>query len=237
VTTVLIVEADPVLAAAIANNASAAGFSASTAGTGRRGLALLRHDSPDACVVGLTLPDLDVRRLIEVARADGIETPIIVVSAQATEKDRRQAAQIGADDYILEPFSMNELVARIRAATRRLDRLGEAQEDVIEIEELRIDGREVQAYVDGKSADLTPTEYRLLETLARGRGRVISRDEVLQKIWGRHLSHRDRTVDVYVRRLRKKVDDAAPSHTFIQTRFGVGYELEPEPKPAGSEPG
>jgi len=218
------------MAAAIVTNASAAGFSASVAGTGRRGLAQLRHESPDACVVGLTLPDLDARRLIELARADGIDTPMIVVCAQATEDERRQAARIGADDYILKPFSMNELVARLRAATRPLARLDDVEAEVIEIEELRIDAREVQAYVAGKSADLTPTEYRLLETLARGRGRVISRDEVLQKIWGRHLSYRDRTVDVYVRRLRKKVDDAAPMHTFIQTRFGVGYQLEPQPK-------
>jgi two-component system, OmpR family, KDP operon response regulator KdpE len=230
VTTVLIVEGDPAMAAAIADSASAAGFSASIAGSGRRGLAQLRHDRPDACILGRTLPDLDVRRLIELARADGVATPIIVVCAQATEDDRNRVAQIGADDYIFKPFSMNELVERLRAATRRHGRPTEAEADVIEIEELLIDARRVQAYVDGKSANLTPTEYRLLETLARGRGRVISRDEVLLKIWGRHLSHRDRTVDVYVRRLRKKVDDAATTHTFIQTRFGVGYELEPEPK-------
>src|SRR5262249_34539071 len=157
-------------------------------------------------------------------------TRISVGCAKETEEDRRQAAQLGAEDYILKPFSMNELVARIRAATRPLDGLDDVDADVIEIEELRIDAREVQAYVDGKSADLTPTEYRLLETLARGRGRVISRDEVLQKIWGRHLSYRDRTVDVYGRRLRKNVDAAPRAHTFSQPRLGVGYQLEPEPK-------
>ena len=106
------------------------------------------------------------------------------------------------------------------------DRRGEA----IEIEELRIDPREVQAFVDGKSAGLTPTEFKLLYTLALDRGRVVTRDELLQKVWGRRETHRDRTVDVFVRRLRQKVDRIAPTHTFIHTRFGVGYKLEPEAK-------
>jgi DNA-binding response OmpR family regulator len=88
----------------------------------------------------------------------------------------------------------------------------------------------VQAFVAGESAALTPTEFKLLYTLALDRGRVVTRDELLQKVWGRRETHRDRTVDVFVRRLRKKVDDQAPRHTFIQTRFGVGYKLEPVPK-------
>jgi DNA-binding response OmpR family regulator len=88
----------------------------------------------------------------------------------------------------------------------------------------------VQAFVGGKSAGLTPTEFRLLYTLALDRGRVVTRDELLQKVWGRRETHRDRTVDVFVRRLRQKIDRPAPRHSFIQTRFGVGYKLEPEPK-------
>ncbi len=102
--------------------------------------------------------------------------------------------------------------------------------DPIEIEELRIDPLNVQAYLDGESADLTPTEFRLLYALALERGRVVTRDELLQKLWGRREGHRDRTVDVFVRKLRDKIDRKAPRHTFIQTRYGVGYKLEPEPK-------
>ena len=97
----------------------------------------------------------------------------------------------------------------------------------IDIEELRIDPDDVQAYLDGKSVELTPTEFRLLYALALERGRVVTRDELLQRLWGRRQSHRDRTVDVFVRRLRDKVDRRAPRHTFIQTRYGVGYKLEP----------
>jgi DNA-binding response OmpR family regulator len=123
---------------------------------------------------------------------------------------------------------MNELVARVRAASRRsLRRDDSARGESIEIEELRIDPREVQAFVDGESADLTPTEFRLLYQLALERGRVVTRDELLQKIWGRREAHRDRTVDVFVRRLREKVDRRASRHTFIQTRYGVGYRLDP----------
>ena len=126
---------------------------------------------------------------------------------------------------------MPELVARVNAAARRGVRAPEATRgEPIELEELRIDPREVQAYVDGESAGLTPTEFRLLYQLALDRGRVVTRDELLQKLWGRRESRRDRTVDVFVRRLRDKIDGRAPRHTFIQTRYGVGYKLEPEPK-------
>src|SRR5438046_1623620 len=92
------------------------------------------------------------------------------------------------------------------------------------------DPGEVQAYIDGESAELTPTEFRLLYQLALERGRVVTRDELLQKLWGRRETHRDRTVDVFVRRLRDKIDRRATRHTFIQTRYGVGYRLEPVDK-------
>ncbi len=126
---------------------------------------------------------------------------------------------------------MAELVARVNAAVRRGVRAPEpSRGEVIEVEELRIDPREVQAYVGGESCRLTPTEFRLLYQLALDQDRVVTRDELLQKLWGRRESRRDRTVDVFVRRLREKVDGRAPRHTFIQTRYGVGYRLEPVAK-------
>src|SRR5919197_5046012 len=119
---------------------------------------------------------------------------------------------------------MKELVARVRAAARRGARPQETERgDAIQIEELTIDPRRVQAFIDGTSVDLTPTEFRLLYALALEQGRVLTRDELLQKLWGRRQTHRDRTVDVFVRRLRDKVDRPASTHTFIQTRYGVGY--------------
>ncbi len=228
---VLIVEDDEVIAQGMARHLGAAGFDPVWVGNGDQGLARLRYEKPDVCVLDLMLPGLDGWKLIETVRSEGIGTPIVVVSARGTEHDRVHALEIGADDYLVKPFSMKELVARTRAAARRGVRREESPRgEAIEIEELRIDPREVQAYVDGESAELTPTEFRLLYQLALDRGRVVTRDELLQKLWGRRESHRDRTVDVFVRRLREKVDRRAGQHTFIQTRYGVGYRLEPVPK-------
>jgi DNA-binding response OmpR family regulator len=228
---VLIVEDDSVIADGMARHLSSAGFDPVVVGKGEQGLARLRFERPDVLVLDLMLPERDGWSVIESARAEGIGTPIVVVSARGTEHDRIHALEIGADDYLVKPFSMNELVARVRAASRRAARRDDAPRgEPIEIEELRIDPREVQAFVEGKSVDLTPTEFRLLYQLALERGRVVTRDELLQKIWGRREAHRDRTVDVFVRRLRDKVDRRAPRHTFIQTRYGVGYRLEPVSK-------
>jgi DNA-binding response OmpR family regulator len=231
VATVLIIEDDEVIAQAMARHLQAAGHEPKWVAKGEQGLAALRYDAPDVCVLDLMLPQRDGWSVIEAARAEGIGTPIVVVSARGTEHDRVHALDIGADDYLVKPFSMNELVARVQAAARRGVRAPEpARGEPIEIEELRIDPREVQAFVDGESVELTPTEFRLLYQLALDRGRVVSRDELLQKLWNRRESHRDRTVDVFVRRLREKIDKRATKHTFIQTRYGVGYRLEAEPK-------
>ena len=228
---VLIVEDDEVIAQGMSRHLAAAGFDPLWVANGDQGLARLRYERPTVCVLDLMLPGVDGWKMIETARAEGIGTPIVVVSARGTEHDRIHALEIGADDYLVKPFSMKELVVRVQAVARRGTRGEEPQRgEPIQIEELRIDQREVQAYVDGESADLTPTEFRLLYQLALDRGRVATRDELLQKLWGRRETHRDRTVDVFVRRLREKVDRRASRHTFIQTRYGVGYKLEPTPK-------
>jgi len=228
---VLIVEDDEVIAQGMARHLQAAGFDPVWVGNGDQGLARLRYEQPDVCVLDLMLPGLDGWKLIETVRGEGIGTPIVVVSARGTEHDRVHALEIGADDYLVKPFSMKELVARVRAASRRAIRRDEVPRgEPIEIEELVIDPREVQAFVDGEDAGLTPTEFRLLYQLALDRGRVTTRDELLQKLWGRREAHRDRTVDVFVRRLREKIDRRASTHTFVQTRYGVGYKLEPVPK-------
>jgi DNA-binding response OmpR family regulator len=234
-TDVLIVEDDAVIADGMARHLREAGLDAAWVADGAKALARLRYDRPDACVLDLMIPGLDGWALIETLRAEGVGTPIVVVSARGTEHDRVHALEIGADDYLVKPFSMRELVARVQAAVRRGARPQEAARgEAIELKELRIDPREVQAYVDGASAELTPTEFKLLHTLALEPGRVATRDELLQKIWGRRETHRDRTVDVFVGRLREKIDRRASRHSFIQTRYGVGYKLEPVPKEPAS---
>jgi DNA-binding response OmpR family regulator len=228
---VLIVEDDDVIAEGMARHLAAADFEPIVVGKGEQGLARLRFERPDVCVLDLMLPGRDGWNVIETARAEGIGTPIIVVSARGTEHDRVHALEIGADDYLVKPFSMAELVARVKAAARRGTRAERIERgEPIDVEELHINPREVQAYVGGENVGLTPTEFRLLYVLALDRGRVVTRDELLQRIWGRREGHRDRTVDVFVRKLRDKVDRRAPRHTFIQTRYGVGYSLDPVPK-------
>jgi DNA-binding response OmpR family regulator len=228
---VLIVEDDEVIAHGMSQHLAAAGLEPVWVARGTQALARLRYENPDVCVLDLMLPEIDGWKLLETVRAEGIGTPIVVVSARGTEHDRVHALEIGADDYLVKPFSMKELVARVQAAARRGARPQERQRgEPVELEELRIDPREVEAFVDGQPAGLTATEFKLLYALALEEGRVVTRDELLQRIWGRRETHRDRTVDVFVRRLREKIDRRAPRHTFIQTRYGVGYKLEPQPK-------
>jgi DNA-binding response OmpR family regulator len=228
---VLIIEDDDVIAQGMARHLTAAGFDAVGVANGETGLARLRYEQPDVCVLDLMLPGIDGWRVIEHARSEGIGTPIVVVSARGTEHDRINALELGADDYLVKPFSMKELAARVAAAARRGTRAQEPRRgDEINVEELRLDPRNVQAYIDGESAELTPTEFRLIYALALDQGRVLTRDELLQRVWGRRASHRDRTVDVFVRKLREKIDARSSTNTFIQTRYGVGYKLDPAPK-------
>jgi DNA-binding response OmpR family regulator len=228
---VRIVEDDTVIAQGMVHHLRAAGFDPLWIARGELGLTRLRYERPDVCVLDLMLPQKDGWSVIEAARADGIGTPIVVVSARGSEQDRVRTLELGADDYVVKPFSMQELVARVRAAARRGAQPLIAQRgDAIEIEELRIDPSVVQAFVGEESVDLTPTEFRLLHMLATERGRVVTRDELLQTLWGRRHTYRDRTVDVFVRKLREKIDRRTPHHTFIQTRYGVGYRFEPTPK-------
>src|SRR5207248_9635546 len=150
------------IADSMAKHLAAARFDPVVVGKGAQGLARLRFERPDVCVLDLMLPGRDGWSVIENARAEGIPTPIVVVSARGTEHDRVHALEIGADDYLVKPFWMRELVARVGAAARRGVRPAEEKRgDAIEIAELRIDPREVQAFIDGRSAELTPTEFKL----------------------------------------------------------------------------
>jgi DNA-binding response OmpR family regulator len=234
---VLIVEDDEVIGRGMSGHLANAGFEPVLVSRGETGLARLRFERPDVVVLDLMLPGLDGSQLIETARVEGLGTPILVVSARGTEQDRVRALELGADDYLVKPFSMHELVARVRAAARRGVRAqDETRGDAIELEELLIDPREVQAYVDGENANLTPTEFRLLYALAQQHGRVVTREELMQRIWGRRQRPRDRTVDVFVRKLRHKIDRRAPHHTFLHTRHGVGYKLQAAPKGSPEAP-
>ena len=217
--TVLIVEDDEVLAGVMRRHLSKAGHDVEWAADGERGLRKIRFERPDVCVVDLMMPGTDGWGLIEQIRTEGIQTPVIVLSARSSEHDKVHTLGIGADDYLVKPASMRELVARVEAALRS----GSEAEY-----------RSALALAPGSwiDAELTVREFRLLVTLARERGRVLSRDELQQRVWGSPHRPRDRIVDVCVRKLREKLDMRSTEYSFIQTHYGVGYRFEPESKSA-----
>jgi DNA-binding response OmpR family regulator len=234
VPSVLIVEDDGVIARSLATHLRHAGFDVEWAEDGERGLRKMRFERPDVCVVDLMLPGLDGWAVTERARDEGITTPIIVISARASEHDKVHALEIGADDYLAKPFGMRELVARVQAAVRR-SRIKplSPRDEPIDVPGLVIDPDQQRAFLVGegerRDAELTPTEFRLLWVLAQNNGRAMSRDELQQRVWNVAYRHRDRSVDVCVRKVREKVDRRA-THTYLQTHYGIGYRFAPTAK-------
>jgi DNA-binding response OmpR family regulator len=225
---VLIAEDDSVIANAMATHLRRAGLDVEVVDDGERALKKLRFERPDIAVIDLMLPGIDGWRITEALRSEGINMPIINVSARGSEHDKVHALGIGGDDYLAKPFGMRELVARVQASLRRAG-TGEAspRQARIEVEGLVIDPDLHQAILDGADAGLTRTEFRLLFVLASEQGRALSRDQLQQRVWGMPYRHRDRTVDVCVRKIRQKLDRRSATHTYIQTHYSVGYRFEP----------
>ena len=237
---VLLIEDDPIIARVMSTHLRHAGFDVEWVEDGEKGLAKLRYERPDVAVIDLMLPGLDGWAVTETARRERIGTPIIVVSARASEHDKVHTLGIGADDYLAKPFGMRELVARVHAALRRSrGGITDVRDGVVEVDGLRIDadqrraflrtvaGQEPAAWAD---AALTPTEFRLLLTMAREQGRVMTRDELQQRVWGTRPRHRDRTVDVCIRKLREKLDRQSVETVYVHTQYGVGYRFAAEPR-------
>jgi DNA-binding response OmpR family regulator len=228
---ILIVEDDDSTAEAIAFHMRAAGLEPTVAADGLAGLRALRSASPDAVVLDLMLPGVDGWHLIRQAREWAPRLPIIVVTARTNEHDRVEVLSLGADDVMAKPFSMRELLARVTAALRRTA-VENAQSERLPVSEgeLSIDPERMSVIVAGAPAELTPLEFKLLWTLAEGRDRAMSRDEIFRRVWGGERGHGDRSVDVLVRRLRRKVDEVGGGYTYIQTLHGVGYRFQATPR-------
>ncbi len=197
---------------------------------GPGGLTLVRQERPDLVVLDWMLPGLDGLEVCRRIRRDSI-VPILMLTARSEEIDRVLGLEVGADDYLTKPFSIRELLARIRALLRRieLDREGGSTdaEPVLTDGCLRVDVAAHIASVDGSVIDLTPKEFDLLALLLRNRGRAFGRDYLMEKVWGYDADGSDRTVDTHVLRLRKKL---GPIGERIETVWGIGYRFARAPR-------
>lgn len=231
---VLVVDDEPALVELVAFNLRKAGFDVNTAADGAAALAAARSWNPQVVVLDVMLPGLDGFEVCRELRKWSA-VPVLMLTARKEEVDRVVGLEIGADDYLTKPFSPRELVARVRALLRRvrLDREAAAAGaggGVLESGSLRVDLERHEVTLEGRSIDLTPTEFRLLSQLAQHPGRVYSREDLLRVIWGDDFFGDERTVDVHVRHLREKVEPDPAHPQLILTVRGVGYRFSPRPQ-------
>jgi DNA-binding response OmpR family regulator len=200
------------------------GYQVLTAHDGRQALDLARQRRPDLIVLDLMLPGVDGLDICRILRAEA-DTPIIMLTAKTTEDDKLLGLDLGADDYITKPFSPREVVARVRVVLRRAGAAREPASEIARVRDLEVDLVAHQARLRGASLRLTPKEFKLLATLAGQPGRAWSRLELLEQVFGFDYEGLDRTVDVHVMNLRKKIERDPAQPEYIQTVYGVGYKL------------
>jgi two-component system, OmpR family, phosphate regulon response regulator PhoB len=229
---ILVIEDEPDLLQVLEYNLTQAGHSVTCASKGYWGLDLARKDPPQLILLDLMLPDVsgtDVCRLLK-ERADTKAIPVIMVTARGEEIDRVVGFELGADDYVVKPFSVRELLLRIQAILRRNKReVEEEPTDVIEFGVLRIDRGAHRVWVDTQEIELTALEFRLLVTLYERKNRVQTRTALLDEVWGIQADITTRTVDTHVKRLREKLEAA---RDYVETVRGVGYRFVASPNEA-----
>lgn len=226
--TILVVEDEPRIAGLVRDYLEQAGFAVLTAGDGAGALVLARTRRPDALVLDLGLPGIDGLDVIRSLRRDS-DIPIVILSARGDESDRIAGLELGADDYVVKPFSPKEVVARVRAVLRRADARGRPEERIT-AGGLEIDTARRRVTVDGRAVSLTPTEFEILVTLAREPGRVWTRSQLLDAVHGFSLETYERAIDGHIRNLRRKLESDPAAPRYVRTVHGVGYALE---EPAG----
>jgi len=230
---VLVVEDEPVLLETLAYNLAKQGYEVLTAADGYQAIALARKERPALLVLDLMLPGVDGFEVCRILRQE-MSVPILMLTARAEEVDKVVGLEVGADDYMTKPFSMRELMARVKALLRRERLIREeiAAQDVIAagkplvFDNLVIDDSRRELLRDGQVVPLKPKEYELLAFLARQRGIVVSRDLILERVWGWDFDGGSRTVDVHVRWLREKIEEDPGDPTRIVTVRGIGYRFE-----------
>jgi DNA-binding response OmpR family regulator len=219
----LVVEDDPDIVELVTLYLARDGWTVEAVGDGREALRRLRGGGFTLVILDLQLPGMDGLSVCTEIRRDPATRalPVVVITARGDEADRVVGLEIGADDYLVKPFSPRELVARVRALFRRMESRGD-EAPVLSFRALRVDRERHQATWDGRPVRLTAKEFGLLVALLRARGRVLTRQHLLEEVWGYSYAEGTRTVDVHVRRLREKLPETAP---FIRTVKSVGYRL------------
>jgi len=204
------------------------GYRVSVAHDGLQALELARQKQPDLIVLDLMLPGIDGLDICRILRGEGNKAPIIMLTAKTTEADKLVGLDLGADDYVTKPFSPRELLARVRAVLRRVGEEEYEGPSEVRFGELLVDFARHQVQVGGEPVRLTPSEFKLLEVLIREPGRAFSRLELLDRVFGYNFEGFERTVDVHVMNLRRKIEPDRQNPVYIKTVYGMGYKFSEE---------
>jgi two-component system, OmpR family, KDP operon response regulator KdpE len=224
---VLVVDDEPQIRRALRTSLEAHGYEVAAVGTGEEGVLGAAEQAPDLVLLDLGLPDLDGTEVIRRIRTFS-EVPVIVLSVREGQSDKVAALDVGADDYVTKPFAMGELLARARAALRRVMPEQPAQ-PTLQYAGLEVDLARRLVTRDGDAVHLTPTEYGLLEAFVSNPGKLLTHQWLLRKVWGQGYGTETTYLRTYVRALRKKLDDDASAPAMIVTEPGVGYRWVAEP--------
>jgi two-component system KDP operon response regulator KdpE len=224
VTKVLVIDDEAPILHALRINLAARKYEVSTAVDGTAGLAAMARDRPDVLILDLGLPDMDGTDVIRGVRG-WTSTPIIVLSAWGQESQKVAALDAGADDYVTKPFGMDELLARLRAAVRRATPA--PAEPVVSTEHFTVDLSDKRVTKDGADVRLTPTEWQLLEVLARNADRLVTQRQLLQEVWGPGYLNEPGYLRVYVANLRRKLEPSPSRPRYLLTEPGMGYRFVP----------
>jgi DNA-binding response OmpR family regulator len=219
---VLIIEDEQRIRELVARVLADGGHDVVALGTAMEGLQAVVKGSPDVVILDMGLPDLDGAELLKMIRAVS-DVPVIVATARSEDRDIVRTLDAGADDYLVKPFSVEQLVARVRAVLRRMG--GDGRSTPIVVGNLEIDAASREALLDGRVLELSPKEFDLLKFLAERAGEVVSKRELLAEVWRQPYGGSEKTVDVHLSWLRRKMGETAADSRYLQTVFGVGVKL------------
>ncbi|OOM74153.1 alkaline phosphatase synthesis transcriptional regulatory protein PhoP [Clostridium puniceum] len=206
-----------------------AGYEVLTANDGIDAVRIAKAEKPSLLLLDLMLPGIDGFDVCkEIKRNNEMKnTSIVMLTAKGEELDKILGLELGADDYITKPFSVRELLARVKAVLRRTNSFNDAEEEIYDSQNLKVDFERHEVSVNGEKVDLTLKEFELLQILIKNKGKILKRETLLDKIWGYEYIGETRTVDVHIRYLRKKIEEDDKNPRFIETIRGVGYRFNP----------